>query len=121
MDDRRTPMDPAEAERRYGAMLEEAGLPRFATTHHDPAIDMLEFTWEHGLTIHVDLTREMDAIDDWERDAILDIAPTEAEHAPVDVYVPGSADDPREDTSIPGIVIHRGPPLHPDDLTTVDG
>jgi hypothetical protein len=82
---------------------------------------MLEFTWEHGLTIHVDLTREIDAIDEWERDAILDIAPREAERAPVDVYVPGSADDPREDTSIPGIVIHRGPPLHPDDLTTVDG
>jgi hypothetical protein len=75
MDDRHAPMDPAEAERRYGAMLEEAGLPRFAATHHDPAIDMLEFTWEHGLTIHVDLAREIDPIDEWERDAILGIPP----------------------------------------------
>ena len=35
--------------------------------------------------------------------------------------VPGSADDPRLDTSIPGVVIHRQPPLHPDDLTTLNG
>jgi hypothetical protein len=121
MDDRHAPMDPAEAERRYGAMLEEAGLPRFAATHHDPAIDMLEFTWGHGLTIHVDLAREIDPIDEWERDAILGTPPWEAERPPVDVYVPGSADDPREDASIPGVVIHRGPTLHPDDVTTVDG
>jgi hypothetical protein len=47
--------------------------------------------------------------------------PREAERAPVDVYVPGCADDPREDISIPGVVIHRGPPLHPDDVTTIDG
>jgi hypothetical protein len=25
------------------------------------------------------------------------------------------------DDRIPGVVIHRGPPLHPDDVTTVDG
>ena len=35
--------------------------------------------------------------------------------------VPGSADDPRLDTSIPGVVIHRQPPLHPDDLMTHNG
>jgi hypothetical protein len=40
---------------------------------------------------------------------------------PIDVYVPGSADDPRTATSIPGVTIHRGPPLHPDDVTTLDG
>jgi hypothetical protein len=102
-------------------MLDDAGLPRFAATHHDPAINMLEFTWEHGLTIHFDLTRELDPIDHRERAAILNIAPREAERAPVDVYVPGGAEDPREDTSIPGVVIHRGPPLHPDDVTIVDG
>ena len=39
----------------------------------------------------------------------------------IDVLVPGSADDPRIDTSIPGVVIHRGPPLHPDDVTTHKG
>jgi hypothetical protein len=39
----------------------------------------------------------------------------------IHVYVPGSGDDPREAASLPGITIHRGPPLHPDDLTTVDG
>ena len=41
--------------------------------------------------------------------------------AAIDVYVPGSPDDPRTDASIPGIVMHRVPPLHPDDLTVVDG
>jgi hypothetical protein len=121
MDDRRALMDPDEAERRYGAMLEAAGLPSFAATHHDPAIDMLEFTWDHGLTIHLDLTRELDPIDDWERNAILGIGPWGAERPPVDVYVPGCADDPRDDTPIPSVEIHRGPPLHPDDVTTVDG
>ncbi|WP_028062146.1 hypothetical protein [Solirubrobacter soli] len=40
---------------------------------------------------------------------------------PIHVIVPGSGDDPRIDTSIPGIVMHRVPPLHPDDLTVVDG
>lgn len=41
---------------------------------------------------------------------------------PIHIYVPGSPDDPRSlDESPSGIVIHRGPPLHPDDLTVVDG
>jgi hypothetical protein len=41
---------------------------------------------------------------------------------PIHITVPGSADDPRElDTSVPGVVIHRTPPLHPEDLTVVDG
>jgi hypothetical protein len=114
-------MDPGEVERRFAAMLEESGLPSFASTHHDPGIDMLEFSWDHGLTIHFDLTRELGPIDEWERNAILGIAPWEVERPPVDVYVPGCADDPRDDTPIPGVEIHRGPPLHPEDVTTVDG
>jgi len=40
---------------------------------------------------------------------------------PIHVVVPGSEGDPREDRSIPGIVIHRTPPLHPDDLDVVHG
>ncbi len=52
---------------------------------------------------------------------ILGLGPAARTRAPIDVYVPGSADDPRTDTSIPGVEIHRGPPLHPDDVTTVDG
>ncbi len=41
---------------------------------------------------------------------------------PIDVYVPGCADDPRDAACVPdGVVIHRGPPLHPDDVTTVRG
>ena len=28
---------------------------------------------------------------------------------------------PRSDTSIPGVAVHRGPPLHPDDVTTHKG
>lgn len=115
-------MDPEEAERRFAAMLEQAGLPRFASAFHDPAIDELQLTWEHGLTLHMDLTRrDMSPIDDWERAAILGLPPGCEDHEPIHVFVPGSADDPRIPTSIPGVVIHRGPPLHPDDITTHKG
>ena len=40
---------------------------------------------------------------------------------PIHVTVPGSAQDPRIDTSIPGVVIHHVPELHPDDMTVLDG
>ena len=40
---------------------------------------------------------------------------------PIHVSVPGSADDPRSATSIPGVLIHRGPPLHPDDVMVHNG
>jgi hypothetical protein len=39
----------------------------------------------------------------------------------IHVTVPGDATDPRVDTSIPGVVIHRTPPLHPDDVMVVGG
>ena len=35
--------------------------------------------------------------------------------------VSGCGDDPRGSGSIPGVVIHREPPLHPDDVTTLNG
>jgi hypothetical protein len=111
-------MDPREAERRFGEMLDEAGLPRFVETCHNPAIDMLQLSWEHGFAIHIDLLEELEPIDDWERAGILGLAP---DHEPIDVTVPASADDPRIPDSIPGVVIHRVPPLHPDDLTVHNG
>jgi hypothetical protein len=38
------------------------------------------------------------------------------------IYVPGAPDDPRSTEEAPnGIVIHRGPPLHPDDVAVVNG
>jgi hypothetical protein len=40
---------------------------------------------------------------------------------PIHVTVPGSADDPRTAASVSGVEIHRGPPLHPDDVTVHDG
>ena len=43
------------------------------------------------------------------------------ESEPIHVSAPGSPDDPRLDTSPPGVAIHRGPPLHPDDVTTLNG
>lgn len=46
---------------------------------------------------------------------------TRQDHEPIHVVVPGSADDPRTAPSIPGVVVHRVPPLHPDDITTVNG
>ena len=114
-------MDPAEAARRFAEMLDDAGLPRFSSTFHDPAIDELQLTWDHGLTIHMDLTREMSPIDESERASIIGLPLGWRELVPVHVTVPGSADDPRIDASIPGVVIHRGPPMHPDDVTALNG
>jgi hypothetical protein len=122
MGERHAPIDPDEAERRFAEMLEEAGLPRFASTFHDPATDELALTWDHGLTIRIDLTRtEVDPIDDVERVAILGCAPGGEGPEPVHVTVPGCGDDPRAAASIPGVVIHRAPPLHPDDVTMLNG
>ena len=39
---------------------------------------------------------------------------------PVDVTVPGSSDDPRQEAPAPeGVVIHRVPALHPEDVVTL--
>ena len=40
----------------------------------------------------------------------------------IHVTVPGRPDDPRTPLpDIPGVVVHRAPALHPDDMTVVDG
>lgn len=116
-------MDPHEAARRFAERLEEAGLPGFASAVHDPALDLLEVSWEHGITLYMDLTREdiLEPIGAAEGAVILGLAPCCDQCPPIDVYVPGSPDDPRTDASIPGVEIHRGPPLHPDDVTRIDG
>lgn len=114
-------LDPREAERRFAELLAHAGLPRFASTFHDAAADELQLTWAHGLTIHVDLTRDLSRIDDWERAAILGHTPGCDDPEPIHVFIGGAADDPRTAESIPGVVIQRGPPLHPDDITTLNG
>jgi hypothetical protein len=44
-----------------------------------------------------------------------------SEQTPIHVTVPGSAGDPRTQTSPEGVVVHHVPPLHPDDVTTVNG
>jgi hypothetical protein len=122
MDNRPTPTPPHEAEERFAEMLEEAGLPRFTSTFHDPSIDELQLRWDHGFSIHIDLTRrEWEPIDDSERAGILGEPHYCDDHEPIHVTVPGSAKDPRVDTSVPGVVIHRTPPLHPDDLTVYNG
>jgi hypothetical protein len=44
------------------------------------------------------------------------------EEDPIHVYVPGGSDDPRDGVpSDPDLVIHRGPPLHPDDVAIGPG
>jgi hypothetical protein len=112
-------MDPDEAERRFADMLEKAGLPRFDFTFHDRSLDELRLGWKHGFTIHLDLTRSDNSpIDEEERAGILGLMPGGENHEPIQVYVPGSVDDPRNTPSVPGVVVHRGPPLHPDDVTT---
>lgn len=116
-----TPLDPHDAERRFAEMLDEAGLPRFDSTFHLPEIHMLEFSWAHGLTLHMDLARgEIEPIEDWERNAILGEGAI-CEYGPIHVTLPGSPQDPRTDKSIPGVVVHRTPPLHPDDVTVLNG
>ena len=119
----RIAMDPGVAARRYAARLEEVGLPPFASAAHDAELDLLKVTWAHGVTLYLDLRHDdvVEPIDEHGRAVILGLRPCCEECAKIDVYVPGSADDPRTDTSIPGVEIHRGPPLHPDDVTTIDG
>ena len=124
MDDRRVPMDPGEAQRRFAERLEEAALPPFVSAEHDTELDLLKVTWAHGFTLYMDLTRDdiVEPIDEHGRAVILGLRPCCDECAAViDVYVSGSPDDPHTDASIPGVEVHRGPPLHPDDVTTVDG
>jgi hypothetical protein len=76
MEDRSTPMDPRLAERRFAEMLDGAGLPRFTSVFHDATLDELQVSWEHGLTLHIDLARgDMSPLDDWERAAILGLPP----------------------------------------------
>jgi len=41
---------------------------------------------------------------------------------PIHITIPGSPDDPRVPFEAPpGVIIHRSPPLHPDDLDEVGG
>lgn len=41
---------------------------------------------------------------------------------PVHVYLSGAGDDPRDALDLPdGLIAHLGPPLHPGDVTIVDG
>lgn len=40
----------------------------------------------------------------------------------IHVYIPGASDDPRQRREVAdGVVVHRGPQLHPDDITIVNG
>lgn len=117
-----SPIDPDEVERRYAERLEEAGLPRFDSTFHDRALNELQLSWDHGFTIHHDLaSRYVEPFDGYERSAILGLPPGGDGHEPVDLYVGGCADDPRAVDAIPGVLIHRGPALHPDDRTVLHG
>ena len=102
-------------------MLDEAGLPRFDASSYDAEISELQLSWDHGLTLHLDLTHgEIEPLDEWDRSAILGGPVCECE-AQVHVTVTGSPDDPRTTRAIPGVTIHHSPTLHPDDLTTHHG
>ena len=123
MDEHPTPLHPDEAERRFAEMLEEAELPCFSSTFYDPEIDHLQFTWERGFTIFMDLSDGViDPLDDWDRASILGLPlPCCDEHEPFHLFVAGSGEDPRTAHSVPGVEIHHVPALHPDDLTTLHG
>lgn len=41
---------------------------------------------------------------------------------PIHVYIPADPDDPRIDRDLPdGVIAHRGPAVHPDDIIVIDG
>ncbi|MFN8152173.1 MAG: hypothetical protein U0R24_13750 [Solirubrobacterales bacterium] len=44
-----------------------------------------------------------------------------SDHEPIHVTVPGSPDDPRVPKSMPGVVVHHVPELHPDDVCIFRG
>lgn len=115
-------MDAADAERRFAAMLAEEGLPRFASAVYDAPSGELQLRWHHGLTLHLDLDRPgIEPLDDWERAAILGVLPTPSGDEPIHISVPGCGADPRAAASVPGVELHFVPPLHPDDVTVLDG
>lgn len=109
MDFGRVAMDPGVAARRFAARLEEAGLPPSVSAAHDAELDVLKVTWAHGITLYVDLRHDdiVEPIDEHGRAVILGLRPCCEECAKVAVYASGCADD----LSIPGVEIHRGPPL----------
>jgi hypothetical protein len=122
MDDTRLPPGPREAEERFAAMLAEEGLPCFDSAVHDAPSGELQLRWHHGLTLCLDLNRDdMEPLDDWERAAILGVLPNPGTDEPVHISIPGSEADPRAIAPIPGVEVHYVPPLHPDDVTVLDG
>ena len=42
-------------------------------------------------------------------------------HEPIHITIPASEADPRIPDDLEGVIIHRVPSLHPDDVTVVDG
>ena len=40
---------------------------------------------------------------------------------PIHITIHGDRDDPRSHMEAPGIIVHRSPPLHPDDVDEIDG
>lgn len=119
-----TPMGPDEAKRRFVEMLDEAELPHLVATLYDAEINELQLIWESGLRFHLDLScDQLEPLDEWDRASIqAGRIVCECETGePIHVYVPGSADGPRDPPSIPGVHIHHGPPLHSDDLATANG
>ena len=104
MDFGRVAMDPGVAARLFAVRLEEAGLPPFISAEHNAELDLLKVTWAHGVTLYMDLMHDdiVEPIDEHGRAVILGLRPCCEECAKVDVYVPGCAEDPRENSSIPG-------------------
>jgi hypothetical protein len=65
-------LQPDDAERRFAEMLDEAGLPRFEMSHYDASANTLAVSWDHGLTLHLELDHgEIEPLDEWDRSAIL--------------------------------------------------
>src|SRR5215210_4287601 len=51
------------------------------------------------------------------RERLVDMPPRDEFR--IDITIAGSPDDPREQTAVPGAVIHRVPHPHPDDIVTL--
>lgn len=114
-------LTPDEAEQQIVAMLEADGLPVFVRSVHDRTCNMLELTWSHGMTMCFDLDGTVvEPFDDLDREAIRGEG-LGCGCPPIDITVPGSPTDPRDEQPIPGVRVHHVPELHPDDVTVLHG
>src|SRR4051794_14400234 len=119
-----TPMGPDEAERRFSAMLDEADLPHF-TTFYDAEINELQLIWGERLSDPPRPQLQPDGAARRMGSGSIGAGRIVCE-CETDEPIHGTSPAARTGRSArrsvaSGVQVHRGPPLHPGDLTTVNG